>query len=135
MDTELAAQAADVRADGRVADPKPGRDLAAGSALGHEPEHLLFAGSEALELRVHLATLVEQGGDRAWREQSAAGGHSSDRIHDLGRGLRLMDERACARLDGREASGIAVFSSEKDELGVGPDLTDAQPCVGPGAVG
>ncbi len=45
-----------------------------------------------------------------------------------------MDERARARLDGREASGVAVFSSEEDELGVGTDLTDAQPCVGPGAV-
>src|SRR5260370_38797619 len=108
MDTELAAQAADVRADGRVADPKPGRDGAAGSALGHEPEHLLFAWGKALELRVHLATLVEQGGDRAWREQRAAGRHGSDRIHDLGRGFRLVDERARARLHSRKTSGVAV---------------------------
>src|SRR5260370_18583587 len=98
MDAELAAQAADVRADRRVADPKPGRDLAAGSALGHEPEHFLFAGSEALQLRVHLATLVEQGGDRAWRDQSAAGGHSSDRIHDLRCAPPLRAVRSCARL-------------------------------------
>src|SRR5713101_9087081 len=125
MDAQLAAHAADVRADRRVADPKAGRDLAARNALGHEPEHLLFAWSEALQLRVHLAALVEQRGDRAWRKQSAAGGHCSDRIHDLGRGLRLVDERARARLDGRKASGIAVLSCQEDELGVGPDLTDA----------
>ncbi len=80
-------------------------------------------------MSVHLATLVEKGGDRAWREQSAAGGDCSDRIHDLGRGLRLVDERARARLDGRKASGVAVFSGKEDELGVGADLTDSQPCV------
>src|SRR5260370_25664607 len=98
MDAQLAAEAADVRADRRVADPKAGRDLAAGSALGHEPEHLLFAWREALQLRVHLATLVEHCADRAWRKQSAASGYWPERIHDLGRGLRLVGECAPPRL-------------------------------------
>src|SRR5258706_5997762 len=115
MDTELAAQAADVRADRRVADPKPGRDVAAGSALGHEPEHLLFPRSEALELRVHLATLVEQGGDRASREQSAAGGYRSECIHELGRRLPPVAARARARLHCRGACRVALLPSAEHE--------------------
>ena len=50
VDAELAAQAADVGADGRVADPEPARDVPAGRALRHQAKDLLLSRRQALEL-------------------------------------------------------------------------------------
>src|SRR3981081_2285114 len=50
VNAQLAAQTADVRADGRVTDPKLACDLTAGLAFGHQPEHLLLASGQSLQL-------------------------------------------------------------------------------------
>src|SRR4029077_5297593 len=60
---QLAPEAADVGANRRVADPELGRDVAAGGALGHQPQHLLLARGEALELAVHRPASIEKGRD------------------------------------------------------------------------
>src|SRR5258708_8716694 len=63
MDAQLAAQAADVGTHGRVADPQPARDIAAGSAFGHHAQHLFLSRRQSLELGLRLPSLVEHGGE------------------------------------------------------------------------
>ena len=46
-----------------------------------------------------------------------------------------MDERAGACLERSEARGVAVLASEEDELGLRPDLTDADSGIGSSSVG
>src|SRR5713101_6188200 len=134
MDPELAAEAADVRPHGGVADVEPGPVVAAGDALGHQTQHLLLARREALEPGVHRTPPVEQRRDGARGEERSAREHGADGIDDLGGRLRLVDERAGASLDGREARSVTVLSREEDEPGLRPHLADAQPGVRSGAV-
>jgi len=42
-----------------------------------------------------------------------------DRVHDLLRRARLVDEPACAGLQGRDARGVAVLACQEDQFRVG----------------
>src|SRR5260370_12878411 len=57
---ELAAEAADVGADGRVADSKPQGDAAARQPFRHQPQHLLLARGQAPELGIVRLALGDQ---------------------------------------------------------------------------
>src|SRR5260221_7964838 len=52
MDAQLAADASDVGAHCRVADPKPRGDVPAGHALGHQNQNLGLASCQRLEVAV-----------------------------------------------------------------------------------
>src|SRR5439155_16950962 len=57
---QLVAKAADMRADGRVADPQLLRDRAAGYAFRHEPQDFLLSRRQPLELGLDRPALGEQ---------------------------------------------------------------------------
>src|SRR6267378_4881217 len=59
MHVELAAQAPNVCANGRVADSQPARDVAAGNAAGDKTEDVTLPSGQALKLAGHGAALVE----------------------------------------------------------------------------
>src|SRR2546426_1131368 len=126
MDAQLGAKAADVRPYRGVADPQLACDLAAGDALGHQTQDLLLARREALELGVHRPTLVEQGRDRSRSYQRSSTGDDANCVDDLGCRPGFVDEGARPRLEGGEASRIAILACQEDELGLWPDLADAR---------
>src|SRR6266513_6449137 len=69
VDRQLAAHAADVRPDGRVADPHPGRDLAARVTLGHQAQDLSLPRRQPVQLSLDRTALGQQRGDGAWGDQ------------------------------------------------------------------
>src|SRR5439155_1020309 len=69
---QLATEAADVRAHGRVADPQLVGDLAARRAFRHKPQDFLLARGQTLELGLDLAPGIQQLGDGPRREQRPA---------------------------------------------------------------
>src|SRR3989454_432714 len=132
---QLATEAADVRAHGRVADPQLVGDLAARRAFRHEPQDFLLARGQTLELGLDLAPGVQQLGDGPRREQRPAIGDGPDGVDDVLRCPRLVDESACPGLQGGETRGVAVLPGEEDELCLRPQLANSSRCVRAGPVG
>src|SRR3989475_352354 len=132
---QLATEAADVRAHGRVADPQLVGDLAARRAFRHEPQDFLLARGQTLELGLDLAPGIQQLCDGPRREQRPAIGDGPDGVDDVLRRPRLVDESACPGLQGGETRGVAVLPGEEDELCLRPQLANSSRCVRAGPVG
>ncbi len=132
---ELAAEAADVGADGRVADSKPQGDAAARQPFRHQPQHLLLARGQAPELGIDRLALGEQRRDGARRDQYPAASDLANRRHNLSGSLRFVDECACPGLDRGKTGLVAVLTREEDHLRVGPDSADGRGGLRAGAIG
>ena len=134
MHRELVAEAADVGADRRVADPQVLRDLAAREAFGHEAQDLLLPRRQPLELGLDRPALGDQSGDGARGDEHLAPRHVADRGDHVGGGPRLVEERARARLHRREPGRVSVLARQEDHLRRGPDAANRRGRIRTGPV-
>ena len=104
-------------------------------ALGHQPEDLLLARGQPFQLGLKGASLGEQRGDGARRDEDLPAGDVPDRRHHLGRGPRLVQKRAGARLHGGEPRPLGVLARQEDHLRRRTHTSDRRGRVRTSAVG